>query len=148
MPRRSAASLTTPSAALTRPRLEPPDCLTVDQALRWTLITETKPADWFTDDACGLLTELVRAESEAARIAEELATFQAVDFRTTVGMSRYTQLAKAADLWSKAQVNLCRALRLTPHSRISAKTAGSTKAGSSGRKPWEIHRPLDGADDE
>ncbi|WP_133879905.1 hypothetical protein [Panacagrimonas perspica] len=86
----------------------------------------------------GLLTELVRAESESARIADELTMLQSADLRTREGMSRYTQLAKNADLWSKAQVNLCRALRLTPHSQIGPKSAATSSRRAGGAKPWDF----------
>lgn len=137
MPRRSAASLSTLTADPTPRRVPPPDNLTTDQAARWLVITATKPVDWLTADSIGLLTELVRAECESARIADALMLITSADMASSAGMARYTALAKSADLWSKAQVNLCRALRLTPHSRIAPKVAGHA-ALRGGPKPWEF----------
>lgn len=136
MPRKSVASLMTPVAKSIDGRVPPPDTLTADQALRWEAITATKPASWLTDDAIGLLTELVRAESESQRVAGHLMEISAVDVLTRDGMSRYTALCKMADLWAKQQSNLARALRLTPHSRITPKAAG-TNTKASGTKPWD-----------
>jgi len=136
MPRKSAASLEVPTPHKPWNRIPPPDNLTPEQAARWVVITTTKPVDWFSDDNVGLLTELIRAETESARVAAELIQITTDEMRTAPGMARYTALAKVADLWAKQQTNLARALRLTPHSRIAPKVAGHA-ALRGGPKPWE-----------
>lgn len=139
MPRRSAASLSVTTTHALPTSIPPPDHLSDAQARRWTDIVSTKPLDWLTDDTVGLLTELVRAESESDRVANQLMEITSAEMETRDGMARYTALCKVADLWAKQQANLARALRLTPHSKITARQAGAE--APRGPKPWEFLAP-------
>ncbi len=136
MPRKSAAALESELVQISVPPpapIEPPEDFTEAQKERWDALLSGKPWEWLDADSRGLLIELVRAESQSELIAQQLATIAPED----VGGQRYLSLIRGADIWSKQQVNLCRALRLSPHTRMHARTAARQAGGPQIKKPWE-----------
>jgi hypothetical protein len=50
-------------------RLQPPDCLDLEQAAVWVAIVDGHPADWFDAGAIPVLTQLCRHVAATDRIA-------------------------------------------------------------------------------
>jgi hypothetical protein len=139
MPRRSAASLSVIPTALPQ-RPAPPKELTREQAKEWVEIVGSLPISWFAAGAQALLVQYCRHLTTARVLARAIDAIDTTQLGDRAVLRRYGILLGAAQRESKALINLGRALRLNPQSRMRAETAGraAAKAGPS-RKPWETH---------
>ena len=137
MPRKSAASLSVVSTALPQ-RPAPPRELTKEEAAEWTAIVNSMPVSWFIAGAAPLLVQYVRHVVTARRLARGIDAIDTSKLEDKAVLRRYGTLLAAAARESKALIDLGRALRLNPHSRMRHETAGraAAKAGD-GKKPWE-----------
>lgn len=110
--------MTAVSAYVTR--IEAPAELPAEQAQTFCEIVASQAAGFFTAGNLPLLVALVRHIYEERRIGDLLAAFPTECLETEEGLKRYTLLARAHDLQSKAVVNLSRQLRLTNQARYRA----------------------------
>lgn len=116
--RKSTAALTAVGAYIAR--IEAPAELPVEQAVTFCEIVGSQAADFFNAGNLPLLVSLVRHIHEERRVGDLLANFDTGCMETEEGLRRYTMLARAHDLQSKAVVNLSRQLRLSNQARYRA----------------------------
>jgi hypothetical protein len=136
--RKSAAALAivTPIADH---RPGPPQDLTEEQAAEWTAIVRRLPDNYFPRECHGLLAAYVKHLAAFRLLSESIDAFQGAWLADDDGLKRYGDLLALREREGRALSSLATRLRITPQSRVYAKTAGvaATNAGSGGRKPWE-----------
>jgi hypothetical protein len=136
MPKPSAASLSTPTAALAtiRQRPQPPSHLSPEAAAVWDSITAGRPAEFFDRGALPLLEALCVATAEHRRL---LAQLERTDLDTD--LDRYCKLTRLADAHAGRIGTLATKLRLSKQSTTDSR-AGGRAAGADGRTSLERMR--------
>ena len=117
-------------------RISPPDgLLTVFQAGLWRQIVDSLPADFFRPSDIPLLAAYCKAWSFYLQASAEIEANGVVlrDARDRV----YANPAQSMVVTqASAMSQLSAKLRLSPSSRISARTAGSKSDKPAGQRPW------------
>lgn len=139
MPRKSKAELETPLVAtpIEPRRPPPPPHLSADEAMTWSRIVGTKPADWFRPDTHDLLVQFCRHVATANFIQQHLLEAQ----EHAEGRSTWEDYLKLRERESRAMLALARSMRITQQARLDKKTAANQHdATPEGRRPWEPAR--------
>jgi hypothetical protein len=123
--RRSAAALAVIPPQSLQVRPEPPQDLTVEQALEWKAIVGRMPADWFTRETHALLAQLCRHITASRAIAKRLIPDLSTDDLNT--------LLRMQEREGRAIEKLSRAMRLSQYSRYDKKKA----TGPTATRPWQ-----------
>jgi hypothetical protein len=136
--RRSAAALATVTPIADH-RPAPPQDLTEEQAAEWTAIVRRLPDNYLPRECHGLLSAYCKHFSAFRLLSESIEAFQPARLADDDGLKRYGDLLALREREGRALSSLATRLRITPQSRVYAKTAGvaAANAGSGGRKPWE-----------
>ena len=119
-------------------RPEPPPELTADAAKLWRELVAMKPAGYFRGTE-PLLASYCRVTMSAAHIALRMAT---IDLATASAaeLATLNSLATLRANEAKLMMLLARTMRLTQHSRISARSAGrASDDAPPSKKPWETN---------
>jgi len=119
-------------------RPEPLEGLTEEQAAEWRAVVGRLPAAAFPRECHQLLAGFCRHTTEYRRLSKLLDVFQLEWLAEPDGLPRYMKLLGLRDREGRAMTALATALRISPQSRVYARTAGTKAASSgSGPKPWE-----------
>lgn len=118
-----------PISAQERP--EPTADLTPEQRIVWITVVNSLPAEWFRDEAHGVLSQYCKHVVAAQHVAELITDFEAGD---DINVSDYDKLLKMQERESRMIASLGTKLRITPQSTWSPqKTKGTKKVKS----PWD-----------
>lgn len=136
--RKSAASLAVVTPIADH-RPAPPEGVSAEQAAEWTAIVRRLPVGYFPRECHGLLAAYVKHLATFRLLSESIDAFQGAWLADDDGLKRYGDLLALREREGRAMSSLATRLRITPQSRIYAKTAGvaAANAGHGGRKPWE-----------
>jgi hypothetical protein len=136
--RKSAASLAVVTP-ITDHRPAPPPGLNEEQTAEWTAIVQRLPDGYFPRECHGLLSAYCKHVSAFRLLSTSIDSFQPAWLADDDGLKRYGGLLALREREGRALSSLATRLRITPQSRIYAKTAGvaAANAGHGGRKPWE-----------
>ncbi len=109
-----------------------PADLTEAEAALWSVVVESKPADWFGPDSYPVLKEYCRAASACDQLApvveKALQGGKAKDIREALALR---------DLESKRLAAIATKLRLTQQSRYTPQASATANRKAGGRRPWE-----------
>lgn len=121
--------------AVSDERLHAPDgLLTERQSALWRSITDSLPADFFRPGDVPLLAAYCKAWDFYLQASAEIEA-NGVTLEDDRGR-RYANPAQSLVVTqASAMAQLAVKLRLSPSSRIGAKTAGA-KSGTEGKRPW------------
>lgn len=140
MPRRSAASIATPTPP--RPeaaRLQPPAHLTPEARSVWRDVVKGKPAGWwFAADCAPVLAAYADAVIQQRLLAQAVtaaSTPEALAARG--GSARWLGLLESQQKQDRHVAMLATRLRLTPQSRYTPKAAANA-ANLPKKRPWEF----------
>lgn len=113
-------------------RVGPPSSLTTDQKRLWVKITNSLPADWFSDDNAALLEEYCRVTTSLQFINVGIDALEQTDEteRAEGWIPQYRFLLRERVSLARLQLSMARGLRLNPASRMR-----SDKAGPAANKP-------------
>jgi hypothetical protein len=135
MPRKSAASLSVVSSIMDH-RPPPPEELTEEQAVEWRAVVGTMPADWFTRESHGLLTNYCRHLVTARKLSKEIDAFDQEWLHTAEGIVAYDKLTKMRDREARGAASLAIRMRICQAQRYRVEKRVKTTEAA---KPW--HRP-------
>lgn len=130
MARKSAAALAVVPGSGIDSRLPPPPDLSEPEAVLWSQVVDSKPADWFDVDTAPVLKEYVRAA----------ATCDLLDARVKQALSKGDDpkgLLDMRDKESRRMVSMATKMRLTQQSQYSHRAASTANRRASGKRPWE-----------
>ena len=131
MPRKSAASRTTPVAVrYSAPHLAPPAELSPAERAEWTRAVNSLPAAFFGREQTALLVRFVRHTTRAEALDALLASCD-----PAADLERFAKLSRLAAEESRIALSLARSLRLTVQSRSHPVSAARAAAGGSERTP-------------
>ncbi len=140
MPRKSAAELATAAAVDIGALPEPPADFDEQEAALWHSIVATKPADWWDAANLPMLRALVKHETAARLIDEEMGRFEPKWLRSDEGVGRYKALTSMRVQHTQRVESLMTKMRLTQQSRYDVQKAarkdGKVKKDAGGSRPW------------
>jgi hypothetical protein len=118
-------------------RPQPPNELTIEQAVEWRAVVDRMPADWFPRETHGMLTQYCRHVVAARRIAQLIASAEKAK---TFDIDAYDKLLKMQEREGRAISSLATRMRITQQATVRAESA---------KKPGQITAPWedDGEDD-
>jgi len=139
MPRKSAASLSVAPPVNIGALPAPPGDLTEFQAALWHQIVATKPGDWWDASNLPLLRALVKHESAAMVIDQQMDEFEPEWLKTDDGIARYKTLSAIRVLHTERVASLATKMRLTQQSRYGTRQAHTAANRTNGKqsRPWE-----------
>jgi hypothetical protein len=146
MARPSAAAAEQIAFAIPTAPLPPPADLTPEQQADWRALVEPFAPGRFKPDQVPVLVELMRAQSRARQINEQLATLRKRDLTadTTGGAKRrsiFMQLRDMADAETRLISSLSTKLRLTDQSNVRKALASAEREKmATGPRPWDDWR--------
>jgi hypothetical protein len=135
MPRKSVAALSVVPAPHGHKRPEPPDELTAEEAVEWSVVVNRLPADWFPDESHQLLVQYCRHVVRARDIAGLLRRFDLEWTETLEGLQRYDKLTAMGEREGRAISSLATRMRLSQQSRYQKATA-ATRTAMKTDPPW------------
>jgi hypothetical protein len=144
MAKPSAAALEQIAYAVPGKPLPPPNYLTEEQQADWRALIEPFAPGRFKPDQVPVLVELMRAQSRARQINEQLATLRKRDLiaDTAGGAKRraiYMQLRDMADAETRLISSLSTKLRLTDQSNVRKALASAEREKMAvGPRPWDM----------
>jgi len=143
MARQSATAAEQIAFAIPTAPLPPPDYLTAEQAEFWRALVESFAPGRFKPDQVPVLVELMRAQSRARHINEQLATLRKRDLTSDTKGGReqraiYMQLRDMADAETRLISSLSTKLRLTDQSNVrKALATAEREKMATGPRPWD-----------
>jgi hypothetical protein len=136
--RKSSEELSTRQlTVLAERRPSPPADLTEAEALIWTDTIGTMPASWLSRAQVPLLSAYCRHVARASFLSEQANKFDAEWLKIDGGVQRLDKLLGMAERETRALTACARALRLTPQSQYSHRTAARMAAKGAGPRPWD-----------
>jgi hypothetical protein len=151
MARPSAAAVEQIAYAIPAAPLPAPDYLTDEQKADWRTLVEPFAPGRFKPDQVPVLVELMRAQSRARHVNEQLATLRKRDLTsdTKGGRERraiYMQLRDMADAETRLISSLSTKLRLTDQSNVrKALATAEREKMATGPRPWDVPSRSDSA---
>lgn len=130
----SAVGLATVTALPLVKQLPPPDSLTQEEKDIWISVTDTMPADWFTDADAPLLVDYCRGVIRQNHLAERINSFGGTPADKDE-YKMYSDLLKDSCRLSQTIKTAAASLRLTQQSRYMPRAAATANKKSS--KPWQ-----------
>ncbi len=143
MAKPSVASLEIAAYALPAAPLPAPNYLTDEQAADWRVLVEPFAPGRFKPDQVPVLVELMRAQSRARQLNEQLATLRKRDLiaDTAGGAKRraiFMQLREMADAETRLISSLSTKLRLVDQSNVrKALATVEREHAATGPRPWD-----------
>lgn len=134
--RASAAALEVTPAVTAVERVVRPDApydLTDEQADEWWAVVNRMPADWFTRETHGLLSQYCRHTVQARRIAKLIEDMLADTEGFTI--KDYDRLLKIQERESRALASLATKMRISHQATSTHRANIGNRDGS--KKPWE-----------
>jgi hypothetical protein len=144
MPRQSAVAAELAAYAIPGQPLPPPEYLTEEQQRDWRALVEPFAPGRFKPDQVPVLVELMRAQSRARQVNEQLATLRKRDLiaDTTGGAKRraiFMQLRDMADAETRLISSLSTKLRLVDQSNVRKALASAEREKmATGPRPWDM----------
>jgi hypothetical protein len=146
MAKPSAAAVEQIAYAVPGKPLPAPSYLTEEQQADWRALVEPFAPGRFKPDHVPVLVELMRAQSRARQVNEQLATLRKRDLTsdTAGGAKRraiYMQLRDMADAETRLISSLSTKLRLTDQSNVrKALASAEREKAATGPRPWDDWR--------
>lgn len=134
MAKESLASMTVARPAVDA-RLAPPAGLTEAQTAVWATLVNARPANWFTDDHIGMLSQYCRHKVTSDVIAQQIEQFDPAWMADDDGLKRYDKLLGMQERETRAMNALLRSMRITQQSLVRADKVVKLDAPS--KKPWD-----------
>jgi hypothetical protein len=112
--------------------------LTVAQADVWRATTAAMADKFLTKAAYPIMIEYCRHVCRARLLEKQIESFESEWLKAEGGLERLDRMPAMAERETRSMTACARALRLTPHAQMHARTgARMARDASDGRRPWD-----------